>query len=81
MQIKINDIDFDLNDLLNINKLQRQLLIEQEKYFTTEQCVNIWSNYSNDLAASWLLFPKEENEILRQIKSSDYFSSFEEYAN
>lgn len=66
-------------DLLNLIRLQKQLVIEEKIYVTLEEAYNIWTRYSNDLAASYLFFPSKDKDILVYIRSCDYFTSFEDY--
>lgn len=75
-----NDDYFTKEDFLNLFRLQKQLLIEENIVSTLEECANIWQNYSWDLSASWLFFPDRDEDILKQIKSSDHFDSFENYS-
>lgn len=70
----------DKNDLISLNKLQRELIIEEKIYFNLSECINIWSNYSNDFYASWLFFPDENKSIIEEIKKSIKFTNFEEYS-
>ena len=67
-------------ELINLYRLQKVLLEEENIIADLKECENIWQRYSIDLCASWLFFPDNDNEILSQIKSSDYFTNFEEYA-
>jgi len=77
---EIDGCYFDNEDLSNLQRLQKQLFEEENIIASIEECVNIWQTYSNDLSASWLFFPDEDKYILKYIKSSNCFSSFEEYA-
>ncbi len=80
---KIIDIDgnsFDKEDLINLLRLQKQLLIEENLFVSIEEAANIWGGYSNDLSASWLYMPKKDENILKEIKSSNFFTTFEQYA-
>ena len=70
---------FDKEDLLNLNRLQKVLIEEENIYATIEECVNMWGRYSNDLCASWLLFPENDKDFLRHIKTSDFFTTYEDY--
>ena len=84
MQHLIDNIDIDGNlytkeDIIDLHRLQRQLLIEKNILATIAECANIWLGYSNDLAASWLFFPKRDEDILNSIESSDYFKSYNAY--
>ena len=78
---EINGNEYDEKDISDLKRLQSQLLSEEKFVFTIEQCANIWMNYSNDLSASWLYFPKKDEDILLEIKASDFFTSFLDYAN
>jgi len=77
---EINGAYFDNEDVQNLLRLQRQLFIEENIIASLEECNNIWQTYSSDLSASWLFFPDEDKDILDYIKSSDNFTSFEEYS-
>jgi len=79
-----NEIDGDLyskEELLDLFRLQKQLLIEENLLATLEDCAQIWQGYSNDLAASWLFFPAKDEDIIKSIKGNNYFISFEHYLN
>ncbi len=71
---------FDKEDVINLCRLQKQLVMEENLLATIEECANIWQRYSDDLSASWLFFPKNDFDILRYIKSSDFFTTFNDYA-
>lgn len=77
--VNIHGEDFTKQDIIDIGRLQKQLLIEENLYADFNECVMIWMGYSNDLSASWLFFPNKDEDILKQIKSSDYFTGFESY--
>jgi len=66
--------------IADMNRLQKSLFEEEKLIATIEECINIWQQYSWDLSASWLDLPNDEKLILKHIKSSDYFTSFEDYA-
>jgi len=66
-------------EILNLYRLQKQLLLEENIVASLLDCKNIWFGYSGDLCASWLDFPKNDVDILPMIKSSDYFVSFDSY--
>ena len=74
------DYFFDKEDLLNLYRLQKQLLLEENIIAGLVECSNIWQQHSNDLQASWLCFPKEDYEILKYIKSNVHFTSFDDYS-
>lgn len=71
---------YDKKDVLNLYRLQKQLLIEENIIASLIECLNIWQTYSFDLSASWLSFPESDDAILKYIKSSNFFTSFEEYS-
>lgn len=71
---------FEEQDILNLSRLQKVLFEEENIVASIEECANIWQTYSNDLSASWLFFPDEDKCILQQVKSSNNFTSFEEYS-
>lgn len=77
---EIDDNLYTKEDLLNLYRLQKQLLIEENIVASLEDCANIWANYSADLMAGWLFFPKEDKDILIYIKSQHQFTNFTEYA-
>lgn len=68
------------DDIVNLYRLQKQLLVEENFVSALVECANIWQRYSNDLSASWLFFPKNDFDILRSIKSSDFFTDFTDYS-
>ncbi|WP_026730205.1 hypothetical protein [Flavobacterium denitrificans] len=74
------DYYFEKNDILNLIRLQKQLLIEENIVCDLNECANIWQRHSNDLSASWLFFPENDQSILNQIKTSSYFTNFREYS-
>ena len=76
----IDDMYYDKEDLLNANRLQRQLIEKENTLFTIEECINIWQTHSNDLCASWLCFPDNDEGILDYIKLSPNFTTFEHYS-
>ena len=43
-------------DVLNLYRLQKQLLINENLVASISECANIWQRYSSDLCASWLFF-------------------------
>ena len=65
--------------LIDLYRLQKVLLEEENIIVDLKECENIWQRYSSDLCASWLFFPDNDESILSNIKSSDYFDSFENY--
>lgn len=71
---------FEKADLLNLFRLQKALLKEENIIANLLECANIWQRYSSDLCASWLFFPDNDDNILRQIASSDFFTSYEDYS-
>ncbi len=79
LQTEIDGNIYVKNDLLDLIRLQKQLLIEENLLCTIEDCANIWLGYSNDLSASWLFFPANDKEIIPAIKCNSYFVSFGDY--
>jgi hypothetical protein len=77
---KDNEYYFEKTDLLNLFRLQKALLEEKNIVANLLECANIWQRYSSDLCASWLFFPDNNDDILRQISSSDFFTSYEDYS-
>lgn len=71
---------FTKEELINLYRLQRVLLEKENIIADIKECENIWQRYSSDLSASWLFFPKNDDDILRYISSSDYFTSYEDYS-
>lgn len=69
----------DKEDISNLCRLQNVLLQEENIIATLEECQNAWQRYSSDLCASWLFFPDNDDDILRHISSSDFFTTFEDY--
>jgi aspartate carbamoyltransferase catalytic subunit len=70
---------FDKQDIINLNRLQKELIEKENILASIEECANMWQRYSSDLCASWLIFPDNDNDILMYILSSDYFTNFEDY--
>ena len=71
--IFLNEYDhYYKEDLVNLYRLQMALLKEENVVASLEECANIWQRYSSDLCASWLFFPDKDDDILKQIKSSDF---------
>lgn len=68
---------FGLDDLYNLFDLQCELIDKEKIYFSLQECINIWQNYSSRVSASWLFFPKE-NKSEEIKKCYDGFVSFEE---
>lgn len=79
VNVEIDGNFYTKEDILNLYRLQKQLFIEEGIIVTLEECINIWSGYSSDLAASWLLFPNNDGHIISSIKTNDYFKSFNDY--
>lgn len=68
---------FGLDDLDNLFDLQCELLNKEKIYFSLQECINIWQNYSSSVSASWLFFPKEnKSEHIKEMYRN--FVSFEE---
>lgn len=67
----------EIKDLL---KIQKALLEEENLIASLKECMRIWERYSDDLCASWLCVPDESSIIINQIKSSEFFTSLEDYA-
>ena len=78
--VEVENMFYDKEDIHNAFRLMKVLLEEENIIASFEECVNIWQRYSNDLSASWLSFPQNDEVILNLIKSSDYFTTFEEYS-
>lgn len=70
---------FSKDDLLNLYRLQKELLQKENMVATLSECANIWANYSSDLCAGWLFFPKNDQSILDEVKACSRFKSIEEY--
>lgn len=79
LQAYFDDDTYTKSDLLDLIRLQKQLLIEEDLLLSINECADIWQGYSNDLQASWLFFPEKDEEIINYIKSNNYFISFENY--
>lgn len=77
--ISINGEIYTKSDLLDLMRLQKQLLLEENIFADLVDCANIWMGYSGDLQASWLFFPKDDKDIIPMIKSNSYFISFFDY--
>ena len=73
----LDNFYYSEDDILDLKRLQNVLFEKEKIVATLEECANIWQRYSNDLCASWLFFPDNDEGILSNIKSSNYFDSFE----
>ena len=76
----INGDYYSEDYIFDLIRLQKALFKEESLIATLEECANIWQRYSNDICASWLFFPENDDSILDDIRSSDYFDSFENYS-
>lgn len=74
------DAYYTKEDIFNLYRLQKQLLIEENLIANIFECANIWQRYSSDLSASWLFFPEKDEDILKQVSSSNYFTNYYDYA-
>lgn len=72
----VDDWFLDKEGILSMLEMQKALLIEEDLFASIEECVAIWSTYSNNLSASWLDVPKVGIDILKSIKSDSYFISY-----
>jgi len=77
--VNIDGNTYDKDDLIGLYRLQNELLVREDIVASLEECVNIWSAHSDDLAASWLFFP-DNGSLVDAIKFSEHFTSFAEYA-
>jgi len=68
------------DEVQDLIKIQKALFEEEKLIATLKECERIWDRYSNDLSASWLCVPDKSSDIISQIKSSDFFTSLEDYA-
>lgn len=78
--IDIKNACVNKKDILDLYRLQKQLLEEENIVASLDECANIWCRYSEDLCAGWLFFPKYDKDILKHISSSDFFTSYEDYS-
>lgn len=78
--VEIDGIFYDKNDIEGLFSLQARLYIEEGLIASIDECMNIWQRYSWDLQASWLDIPNNPEDILKYVRSSDNFTSFEDYA-
>lgn len=67
---------YDFEDLQNLIRMQKEILEKKRILFSIDECIEIWSVYSNRVSASWLFFP--DDNILQYIESDDRFVSLEE---
>ena len=74
------DVYYTKEDVLNLYRLQKELLVNENLVVSFSECANIWQRYSSDLCASWLFFPEKDEDILKQISSSDYFTNYYDYS-
>jgi len=77
--IQIEYSHYSKKDLLDLYRLQKQLLIEKNIVATLEECISIWETYSDNLCASWLFFPEKDSFILYYIEQDEMFTSYEDY--
>lgn len=78
--ISLNNEDYyTKEDLIDLYRLQKVLLEEENIIADLYECINIRHKYSNDLSASWLFFPDNDVDILKFISSSNYFTNYEYY--
>lgn len=75
--VLIDDCCYDIADILGLYRLQVELLWYEGIVASLEECIDIWQGYSSDLCASWLDI--KGKELIKQIKSNDYFVSFDDY--
>ena len=76
--VVIDNNPYSQDDLKGLLRLQAELLQEENAYFTIEEVCNIWTNYSNDLMASFLCF--SHSPFVPRIRKSQNFTSFIEYS-
>ncbi|MGB4984867.1 MAG: hypothetical protein WBO70_03720 [Erysipelotrichaceae bacterium] len=74
------DAYYTKEDVLNLYRLQKELLINENLIVSLAECANIWQRYSSDLCASWLFFPEKDEDILKQISSSKFFTNYYDYS-
>ena len=74
------DVYYTKEDVLNLYRLQKELLVNENLVVSFSECANIWQRYSSDLCASWLFFPEKDEDILKQISSSNYFTNYYDYS-
>ena len=74
------DSYYTKEDILNLYRLQKQLLINENLIASISECANIWQRYSSDLSASWLFFPEKDEDILKQVSNSNYFTNYYDYS-
>lgn len=77
--MEISEHYLDKENLLELYRLQKALLIEEDIVASIEDCGYMWKTYSNELSAHWLSFPFLDKDILRKISSSPFFTSYEDY--
>ena len=73
------DIFLEKYNILELYRLQKILLVEQNIVASLIDCYNIWQRHSNELKASWLFFPDDDSTILIYIMDHNRFTSFEDY--
>jgi len=71
---------YDEEDFKNLSRLQSQLFSEENIIASFRECANIWQNHSWSLHASWMDFPNDYLYILKYIKESEGFVSFDEWS-
>lgn len=65
-KVEIDGVTYDKENILNLYKLQRELLEKENLILTLPECINMWQGYSNEFDTSWMDFPKDN--ILDNIK-------------
>lgn len=73
------NVYYTKEELLNLYRIQKVLLEEENIIADIFECKNLWQRYSNELQASWLFLPDNDSDILSYVKSSGYFTNFEDY--
>ena len=68
--IQYGDFYLTKDDVLNLYRLQKELLINKNIVACLESCADIWQDYSTNLSASWLFFPDKDCDIICNIESS-----------
>ena len=71
---------YDKEDVTNLIRLQSVLLKDRGVLATIEECANIWQTHSNDVSASWLFFPENDDTILSTIEGHYNFTNYEDYS-
>ncbi len=70
--------EYYIDYIFGLRRVQKALFEFRGKFFTLDQCGDIWQSYSWSLSASWLFLPDNNEDIVKQIESMYDFTNYEE---